>query len=104
MDVQPGDGWRVTLTDGRVSSQDLVIAAIGLTPNLALACGAGLAVERGILVDDRLQTSALISSHWGLRAVAGSAVPLPATHSAGGQCVGAHLLGTPTPLTLPPCW
>ena len=28
--AQPGDGWRVTLTDGRTSEQDLVIAAIGL--------------------------------------------------------------------------
>ena len=36
IDAQPGDGWRVTLSDGRVSSQDLVIAAIGLRPNLAL--------------------------------------------------------------------
>jgi len=36
VDAQPGDGWRVTLSDGRTCEQDLVIAAIGLTPNLAL--------------------------------------------------------------------
>ena len=57
IDAQQGERWRVTLTDGRTCEQDLVIAAIGLRPNLALAHGAGLAVGRGIRVDDRLQTS-----------------------------------------------
>lgn len=103
MDVQPGDGWRVTLTDGRVSEQDLVIAAIGLRPNLALARGAGLAVERGILVDDRLQTS---DSHifalgdcvqW-----RGQLLPFLQPIVLGANALARTLLGTPTPLALPP--
>lgn len=36
---------------------DLVVIAAGVKPDLALAQGAGLAVERGVVVDDRLRTS-----------------------------------------------
>lgn len=36
---------------------DLVVIAIGIRPEVALARRAGLTVERGIVVDDRLQTS-----------------------------------------------
>jgi NAD(P)H-dependent nitrite reductase large subunit/NAD(P)H-dependent nitrite reductase small subunit len=35
---------------------DLVVMAAGVRPNIALALGAGLRCERGILVDDTLQT------------------------------------------------
>ncbi len=103
IDAQPGDGWRVTLTDGRTSEQDLVIAAIGLRPNLTLARGAGLAVERGILVDDRLQTS---DSHifalgdcvqW-----QGQLLPFLQPIVLGANALARTLLGTPTPLALPP--
>jgi nitrite reductase (NADH) large subunit len=36
---------------------DLVVAAVGVRPSTALARAAGLAVERGIVVDDALETS-----------------------------------------------
>jgi nitrite reductase (NADH) large subunit len=48
----------VELADGRRIEADAVIFAAGIRPNVALARDAGLAVNRGILVDDRLQTSA----------------------------------------------
>ena len=48
----------VELSDGRVIAADAVIVAAGIRPNVALAGEAGLAVKRGILVDDCLQTSA----------------------------------------------
>lgn len=47
----------LTLTNGRTLEADLVLSAIGLRPNTALAEQAGLAVNRGIQVDDQLQTS-----------------------------------------------
>ena len=40
--------------DGSRLAVDLVVVAIGVRPNIALAQASGLAVKRGILVDDRL--------------------------------------------------
>jgi nitrite reductase (NADH) large subunit len=46
----------VELTDGRRIDADAVIFAAGIRPNTALARDAGISVNRGIVVDDRLQT------------------------------------------------
>jgi len=48
----------VELKDGRVLAADLVVVAVGIRPNVALAAQAGIAVNRGIVVDDGLATSA----------------------------------------------
>jgi nitrite reductase (NADH) large subunit len=48
----------IELTDGRRIDADAVIFAAGIRPNVALARDAGLSVNRGIIVDDHLQTSA----------------------------------------------
>ncbi len=48
----------VELVDGRVIDADAVIFAAGIRPNVALAREAGIAVNRGILVNDSMQTSA----------------------------------------------
>lgn len=48
----------VRLMDGRVLPADLVVMAVGVRPNVRLARGADLAVNRGIVVCDRLATSA----------------------------------------------
>jgi nitrite reductase (NADH) large subunit len=47
----------VALKDGRQFEADLVVVAAGIRPNVELAHGADLGVDRGILVDDHLQTS-----------------------------------------------
>lgn len=47
----------VELTDGRRIEADAVIFAAGIRPNAALAKAADIAVNRGIVVDDHLQTS-----------------------------------------------
>ena len=46
------------LDDGTVLPCDLLCMAVGIRPNTALAQEAGLAVGRGIHVDDQMQTSA----------------------------------------------
>lgn len=46
------------LDDGTVLPCDLLCMAVGIRPNIALAQEAGLAVGRGIHVDDQMQTSA----------------------------------------------
>jgi nitrite reductase (NADH) large subunit len=48
----------VELTDGTRIEAEAVIFAAGIRPNIALAIGAGIAVNRGIIVDDQLQTAA----------------------------------------------
>jgi nitrite reductase (NADH) large subunit len=46
----------VELTDGRRLDADAVIFAAGIRPNVALAKEAGIPVNRGVVVDDHLQT------------------------------------------------
>jgi nitrite reductase (NADH) large subunit len=48
----------VELVDGRHLAADAVVVAVGIKPNAQIAARAGLAVNRGIVVDDRLATSA----------------------------------------------
>jgi nitrite reductase (NADH) large subunit len=48
----------VRLADGRVLPADLVVMAVGVRPSADLARATGLAVNRGIVVDDGLETSA----------------------------------------------
>ncbi len=47
----------VALKDGRTVPCDLFLAAIGIRPNADLAKAAGIDVNRGVLIDDRMQTS-----------------------------------------------
>jgi nitrite reductase (NADH) large subunit len=47
----------VELADGTTIPADIVIMAVGIRPNAALAKEAGLDVNRGILVDDQMRTS-----------------------------------------------
>jgi len=52
------DADSVTLTDGTVVPADLVVVGIGVRPRTALAEKGGLRVDRGIVVDAFLETSA----------------------------------------------
>ena len=47
----------IALADGRQIETDLVVIAAGTRPNIDLARTADLAIDRGIVVDDHLQTS-----------------------------------------------
>jgi nitrite reductase (NADH) large subunit len=47
----------VQLKDGRVIAADMVVVAVGIKPNAEIAAASGLAVNRGIVVDDHLLTN-----------------------------------------------
>ena len=51
------DSLLATLSNGRQISTDVIIASIGLKPDTTLAAQAGLRVDRGIEVDERMCTS-----------------------------------------------
>lgn len=55
---QENDGYALTLSNGSVIKADVVLSAVGLRPHIALAKEAGLRVDRGIIVNKFLATSA----------------------------------------------
>lgn len=96
---------RITLSDGSTLLADTVLSAIGLRADTAIAAAAGLACERGIVVDEQLQTSAPQVYALGDCAQYASAgqrtLPyvMPIMNAA--KALAATLNGTPTALTFP---
>jgi NADPH-dependent 2,4-dienoyl-CoA reductase/sulfur reductase-like enzyme/nitrite reductase/ring-hydroxylating ferredoxin subunit len=98
----------VVLDDGTTVPADLVVIGVGVVPNTGLAEQAGLNVDNGVVVDDRLRSSE--PSIW----AAGDVASYP-DQNAGrvriehwvlaerqGQAAARNILGHDTPFTDPP--
>jgi apoptosis-inducing factor 3 len=55
--VRSAAGRTVTLSGGGTIDADFIVLGVGVTPSIALAGQAGLALDRGIVVDEYLETS-----------------------------------------------
>ncbi|HLW91965.1 MAG TPA: FAD-dependent oxidoreductase [Roseiarcus sp.] len=55
--ARDGGAFSVALSDGRIFAADCVIAGVGAAPEVELAAAAGLAIDNGIAVNGRLQSS-----------------------------------------------
>lgn len=94
---------KVQLANGQTMAADVVLSAIGLRADLGLAQAAGLACERGIVVDAQLQTSApnVYALGDGTQYANGRTLPyvMPIMHA--GKALAATLAGQLTPVQFP---
>jgi rubredoxin-NAD+ reductase len=100
--TRAGAALRVTLADGRTLAADLVLSAIGLKPRLALAQTAGLKVNRGIVTDAQLLTSAAdVYALGDCAEVAGHNLPFVMPIMQAARALARTLAGTPTAVHYP---
>ncbi len=93
-------GYRCTLTNGATIDAELVISAVGLRPRIALAKEAGITVNRGIVTDRELRTSAPHVFAFGDCAeVNGYVLPYVLPLMAAARALAKTLAGTPTPVS-----
>jgi rubredoxin-NAD+ reductase len=96
------DKLRVTLANGHRFAADVVLSAVGLKPRTALALAAGIKINRGIVVNRHLETSAAdVYALGDCAEVVGLVLPfvMPIMHSA--RALAATLAGKHTPVSYP---
>lgn len=97
-----GNGLVVTTEDGARVVADVVLSAVGLRPRTALAQAAGLAVNRGIVVDRYLATAAADIYALGDAAeVEGLVLPYVMPIMQAARALAKTLAGEPTAVTYP---
>ncbi|WP_241893465.1 FAD-dependent oxidoreductase [Magnetofaba australis] len=96
------DGYRTELKNGHVVEADLILSAVGVRANIGLAKEAGVTVNRGIVTDAQMQTSAPNVYAIGDCAEAhGRNLPFVAPLLLQTKAVAATLTGTPTEVAYP---
>lgn len=97
-----GDALEVLLSDGSTIEADLVLSAIGLKPRTDTAVAAGLAVNRGVVVDRLLATSAPhVYAVGDCAEVVGHTLPYVMPLMQQSRALAATLAGTPTQVVYP---
>lgn len=100
--LRDGEGFVLLDDKGSVHKYDVVLAAIGLRPNLALAKSAGLATRLGILTDACLRTSdPHIYALGDCIEIAGQYLPYVMPIMQGAKKLAATLAGTPSAVSYP---
>lgn len=96
------NGLVLTLSDGSTLEADLVLSAIGLKPRTQLAADAGLAINRGIVVDRHLATSVPhVHAVGDCAEVAGHLLPYVLPLMGQARALAATLAGKPTEVSYP---
>ena len=97
-----GKGIVATLGDGRQIAADMALSAIGVRPRVELARSAGIGVNRGVLANRLLETSAADVYVLGDCAeVDGQVLYYVAPLMACARALGKTLSGTPTEVSYP---
>ncbi|MRR51488.1 MAG: FAD-dependent oxidoreductase [Rhodocyclaceae bacterium] len=97
-----GDGYRLTDNQGGATEADLVLSAVGLKPEISLAQAAGLSVNRGIVTDKQLATSAPdIYAVGDCAEVAGLNLPFVMPIMQQARALGRTLVGTAAEVAYP---
>ncbi len=97
-----GDGYSVSLNDGTVLKGDLVLSAVGVRPNTALAESAAIEVGRGVKTDRYLRTNVPdIYALGDCAEVEGHVLVYVAPLSAAARALGASLTGQATAVHYP---
>lgn len=95
-------GCKVTLANGATLQADVVLSAVGLRPRTALAAAAGIQVNRGIVVNRRLETSAPgVHALGDCAEIEGLVMPyvMPIMHAA--RALAQTLAGKPAAVSFP---
>ncbi|MDH5536822.1 MAG: FAD-dependent oxidoreductase, partial [Betaproteobacteria bacterium] len=95
-------GVRVALEDGTAIDAEIVLSAVGLKPKLELARATGININRGIIVNRQLETSAAgVYALGDCAEVDGLVLPfvMPIMHAA--RALATNLGGKPTLLCYP---
>lgn len=97
-----GGHLAVELDDGATLHADVIISAVGLTPRTELARQAGLAVNKGIVVDRFLRSSdGNIYALGDCAEVEGHSLMFVNPLTAGARALAQTLAGRPTPVSYP---
>ncbi len=101
--VDHADGkLRLSLADGNTVVADVVLSAVGLKPRIALAQAAGINVNRGIVVDKWLQSSASdVYALGDCAEVAGKILPFVMPIMQGARALASTLTGKSTAVHYP---
>jgi rubredoxin-NAD+ reductase len=97
-----GDGYTLTLANGASLQADIVLSAVGLKPRTALAAAAGIKVNRGIVADRNLATSAPdVYTLGDCAEIEGMVMPyvMPIMHAS--RALAQTLAGKPTAVSFP---
>ncbi|MDG2459875.1 MAG: FAD-dependent oxidoreductase [Luminiphilus sp.] len=97
-----GEGYVVTLNNGDTIEADAVLCAVGVKPRTGLASDAGIELNRGIVTDRQLRTSAPnVYAMGDCAEVSGHVLVYVAPLMAAARALAATLAGEPTDVSYP---